>query len=90
MWLLPALDPSAVDPDWEQVVNAGDDPVNFGDPSGLMCWGFCTLTNAAKSVGHFVVTHKKGVEIGLGIVLGVAAAATGVGAVIEAAAVAGL
>jgi hypothetical protein len=68
----------------------GDDPVNGTDPLGLFCLGLCTFTNAAKDVGHaagdvghFVVTHKKDIEVGAGIALGVAAAATGVGAIIE-------
>jgi RHS repeat-associated protein len=45
---------------------AGDDPVNASDPSGLICWGLCTFTNAA----HYVAKHK--VAIGL-IVVGVVA-----------------
>ena len=43
---------------------------------------------ATQDVGHFVAQHKTGILIGAGIVLGVAAAATGVGAVIEAAGIA--
>jgi RHS repeat-associated protein len=41
------------------------------------------------SVGRFIVKHRKGIELGIGIALGVAAAATGVGAIIEGATAAG-
>ncbi|MDA8354924.1 MAG: hypothetical protein M0Z95_01150 [Actinomycetota bacterium] len=68
---------------------ANDNPVNEADPLGLWGWNpISDVTQAAGDVGHFVVTHKKAIEVGAGIALGVAAAATGVGAVIEAAGVA--
>jgi hypothetical protein len=69
----------------------GDDPVNITDPLGLWGWNpISDVTQAAGDVGHYVVTHKKGIEIGVGIGLGVLAAGTGVGAIIEGATVAGV
>jgi uncharacterized protein RhaS with RHS repeats len=68
---------------------ANDNPVNEEDPLGLWGWNpISDVVQAAKDTGHFVATHKTDIEVGAGIALGVAAAATGVGAVIEAAGVA--
>jgi hypothetical protein len=63
---------------------AGDDPVNETDPLGLWGWNpISDVSQAAGDVGHYVVTHKKGIEVGVGIGLGVLAAGTGVGALVE-------
>jgi RHS repeat-associated protein len=63
---------------------AGDDPVNESDPLGLWGWNpISDVTQVAGDVGHYVVTHKKGIEIGVGVGLGALAAATGVGAIVE-------
>lgn len=73
------------------------DPVNGSDPLGLGFWSDVAKVvtapvraevRGASKVANFVVTHKKAIEIGAGIALGVAAAAAGVGAVIEAAGIA--
>ena len=70
---------------------ANDDPVNESDPLGLWGWNpISDVTQAAGDVGHFVVTHKKDIEIGAGVALGVAAAATGVGAIVEGATLTGV
>jgi RHS repeat-associated protein len=69
----------------------GGDPVNEVDPLGLWGWNpISDITQAAGDVGHFVVTHKKAIEVGAGVVLGVAAAATGVGAIVEGATLTGV
>ncbi|HZE17254.1 MAG TPA: RHS repeat-associated core domain-containing protein, partial [Mycobacterium sp.] len=44
------------------------------------------VSHVVHAAAHFVRQHKKAFEVGAGIVLGVAAAATGVGAIVEAAA----
>jgi RHS repeat-associated protein len=66
---------------------ANDDPVNGSDPSGLHDCGWTDpegcVANAGADTAHFVATHKKAIEVGAGIALGVAAAATGVGAIVE-------
>ncbi len=46
--------------------------------------GNAQIIDIAGAVGNFIATHKTDIEVGAGIVLGVAAAATGVGAVVEA------
>lgn len=70
---------------------ANDDPVNEDDPLGLWGWNpISDVTQAAGDAGHFVVTHKKDIEIGAGVALGVAAAATGVGAIVEGATLTGV
>jgi RHS repeat-associated protein len=38
----------------------GDSPVNGTDPSGLICWGLCTITNAAEAVGSALTTALGG------------------------------
>lgn len=72
----------------------GDDPADNTDPSGMFCWGLCSFGNVWNDTGgkavHFVDQHRKGIEIGAGVALGVAAAATGVGAVVEGATLAGV
>ncbi|MHB8320313.1 MAG: RHS repeat-associated core domain-containing protein, partial [Acidimicrobiales bacterium] len=75
-----------------QVYNfAGGDPVNGSDPLGLWGWNpISNLVQAATDVGHFVAKHKVAFEVGGGIALGVLAAATGVGAIIEGASVVGV
>ncbi len=74
---------------------AGNDPVNVVDPLGL--WGWNPISDATQAWNDtggkavsYVHKHKKGFEVGAGIVLGVAAAATGVGAIVEGATVAGV
>ena len=63
---------------------AEGDPVNASDPLGLWGWNpIFDVSQAAGDVGHYVVTHKKGIEVGVGIGLGVLAAGTGVGALVE-------
>ncbi len=57
------------------------DPLDAQDPLGL-----CGIFSC---IGSFILQHQKGLEIGAGIVLGIAAAATGVGAVVEAGMAAG-
>jgi RHS repeat-associated protein len=62
---------------------AGEDPVNGSDPFGLWGWNLISdVTQAAKDVGHYVVTHKRDIEIGVGIGLGVLSAGIGAGAII--------
>jgi hypothetical protein len=48
------------------------------------------VATAAVDTGHFVVTHKKDIEVGAGVALGIAAAATGVGAIVEGATLTGV
>jgi RHS repeat-associated protein len=66
---------------------AGDDPVNNMDPSGLFCLGLCSVSNAWNDTGgkavHYLDKHQRAFEVGAGVALGVAAAATGVGAVVD-------
>ena len=86
---------------------AGDNPVNFSDPTGLCVttWFGCIGPGPANGVSgtlgalwndtggkavSFVYTHRTGFEVGAGLALGVAAAATGVGAVVEGATLTGL
>ncbi|MGC2168341.1 MAG: hypothetical protein WA580_04485 [Acidimicrobiales bacterium] len=86
-----------VDPDVNETgqvyAYAGDDPVDATDPRGL--WSLnplSDLSEAASDVGGAVDStvshHWRGIVTGVGIVAGIAAAATGVGAVIEAAGIA--
>jgi hypothetical protein len=76
---------------------AGDDPMNQSDPLGLWpSWGDLNPVSAAQRAWNdtggkavsYVHQHQTGFEVGAGVVLGVAAATTGVGAVVEAAGVA--
>jgi len=63
---------------------AGGDPVNVVDPLGLWGWNpISDVSQAAGDVGHYVITHKKGIEVGVSIGLGVLAAGTGFGALVE-------
>lgn len=58
---------------------------------GLWGWNpISDVTQAAGDAGHFVATHKTDIEIGAGVALGVAAAATGVGAIVEGATLTGV
>jgi RHS repeat-associated protein len=71
-------------------IYAGDDPVNGSDPLGLMCWGLCTFTNAAKSVGHFVAKHKAAiteVAAGVAVVAVVVVATVATGGIVDAVAI---
>ena len=63
---------------------ANDNPVNEADPLGLWGWNpISDITQAASDVGHAVQHHWRGIVTGVGIVAGVAAAATGVGALAD-------
>ena len=65
--------------------------MNGSDPLGLWGWNpISNLVQAATDVGHFVAKHKVAFEVGGGIALGVLAAATGVGAIIEGATAMGM
>ena len=67
---------------------AGDTALNATDPNGLGGHWYdlaCQVGDLATATGQFASQHKVAIGIGLGIL----AAATGVGAVIEAAGVAG-
>lgn len=66
----------------------GGDPVDNIDPSGLFCWGLCSISNAWNDTGgkavHYVATHpKEAIGIGLGVV---AVATGGAGLLVEGAA----
>lgn len=70
---------------------AGNDPVNVTDPLGL--WGWNPISDATQAWNDtggkavsYVHKHKQAFEVGAGIALGVLAAGTGVGAIIEVAA----
>jgi hypothetical protein len=71
-----------------------DDPVNNVDPSGLFCWGLCSVSNAWNDTGgkvvHYVAKHKAAIaEIAIGTVavVGVVAATVATGGLADAVAI---
>jgi hypothetical protein len=73
---------------------AGDDPVNNADPSGLFCWGVCSVSNAwndtAGKAVHYVARHKAAItEIAIGtvVVAGVVVATVATGGLADAVAI---
>ena len=72
----------------------GDDPVNNVDPSGLFCWGLCSISNAWNDTGgkvvHYVAKHKAAIAeiaVGTAVAAGVVAATVATGGLADAVAI---
>jgi hypothetical protein len=68
----------------------GDNWVPHGSTPGV---GTCLAVHRSSwlsDVGHFIAKHRKAIEVGAGIALGIVAAGTGIGALVEGATLTGV